>query len=118
MAARSNSRHTRGWNGRKYIDNATQPRSLTHRVLLGTLDPPHSSLGQHRILPERRPLLPHQMVVAPQRQLRHVRDVVVHRPEALRGRHGVDLAQPSLVLGRSRVAHRPASIKVKSKSDT
>ena len=67
--------------------------------MLPALDPPSPPVAHVWILPERLPLLPHEVVVGPVGQLGHVRDVVVDRPEALHRVHSVNLLQVGLVLG-------------------
>jgi hypothetical protein len=71
----------------------------THRLSFGALDSPDSSICQSRIFPQRLPLVPHQVEVAPQLEVGHVRNVVVDAPERLDGGHGVDLLQVGFVFG-------------------
>jgi hypothetical protein len=71
----------------------------THCFSFGRLDPPDTSVRQGRIFPKRFPLIPHEVEVAPQLQVGHVGDVVVHAPERLDCRDGVNLLQVCFVFG-------------------
>ncbi len=79
------------------LDNLS---GITHCFSFRGFDSPDAPVCQRRILPQWFSLVSHEVKVASQLQVRHVRDVVVDAPERLDRGDCVNLLQVSFVFSK------------------